>query len=100
MLDSRGARERMESLLREWGNSIEGGLVILDHLTLHKPYGWIFFYNSRLYMETRAFEHAIAGNGPVVIIARTEEVVPLGSARRPEDEIAAFERDRGFVAIG
>jgi hypothetical protein len=66
-------------------------------MTLTKPYGWIFFYNSRRYIETRDIFQSAVGGGPVVILADTGEVVSLGTARRPEEEIALFEQDRGLL---
>lgn len=94
MLTEAGARQKNTNLLAEWGRYVEGGLVVVEEMTLTKRYGWVFFYNSRRYIETRDIFQAIAGNGPVVILADTGEVVALGSARRPEEEIAAFEQQR------
>lgn len=97
MISETEARQKITMLLGEWGRNVEGGLVLVEEVTLTKPYGWIFFYNSRRYMDTRDIFHAIAGNGPVVILADTGEVVTLGTALRSEEEIALFERDRGLL---
>lgn len=35
--------------------------------TIEKPYGWLFFYNSKHFLETSDFEYAIAGNAPLFI---------------------------------
>jgi Immunity protein 35 len=94
MLTEADARQKITDLLPEWGRSVKGGLVVMDEMTLTKPYGWVFFYNSRRYLETRDILHAIAGNGPVVVLADTGEVVTLGTARRWEEAIAAFEQQR------
>lgn len=92
------ARAKVEGLLQEWARNVDGGLVVIDHLTITKPYGWVFFYNSRRYVETGDIFESVAGNGPVVILADTGEAVVLGSARRPEEEIAVLERDRNLPA--
>jgi hypothetical protein len=97
MLTEADARQKVMSLVAEWGRHIKGGLVVVDEMTLTKPYGWVFFYNSRLYLETRDILHAVAGNGPVVVLADTGEVVTLGTARPSEDEIAGFEQKRGLL---
>ena len=94
MLTEADARQKIKNLLPEWGRHIEGGLTLVEGMTLTKPYGWVFFYNSRRCLETRDILQSVAGNGPVVILAEAGEVVILGSARRPEDEIAAFEQHR------
>lgn len=90
------ARNKMNELLAERGRYITGGLALVDEMTLEKPYGWVFFYNSRRFLETRDMLHGIAGNGPVVVVASTGEVVTLGSSRAPAEEVAEFERQRGL----
>lgn len=98
MIREADARRKIATLLEEWGRDLVGGLALVDERTIHKPYGWVFFYASRRYMETRNIVHAIAGNGPVVVLADSGEVVTLGTARRSEEEIASFERARGLYS--
>lgn len=88
------ARKKLDVMLAEIEKYIEGGVVVLEERTITKPYGWIFFYNGRRFVETRDIMHAIAGNGPIVILAETGETIPLGTARRPAEEIAHFEHER------
>jgi hypothetical protein len=42
-------------------------LVIVDELTQCRRIGWIFFYESRAYLETGDVARAIGGTGPVVV---------------------------------
>lgn len=56
------------------------GIAIIESETIEKPYGWIFFYNSRRYVESGDLVYAFAGQGPVVVVADTREVIELGSA--------------------
>jgi hypothetical protein len=44
-----------------------GGLAIVDSATIEKPYAWIFFYNSKQYIETGDIMHALGGNAPLFI---------------------------------
>jgi hypothetical protein len=71
-------------------------LVILPDPAIEKPYGWIFFYQSHAFLETGDFTFQLLGNGPVVVrddgTTRT-----LGSARPPEEKIAAYEADHGLA---
>lgn len=73
----------------------ETELIILSERTIQKPYGWIYFYTSRRWLETRSIEYAIGGNGPLVVLRETGEIVTLGTARTSEEEIAAFEAETG-----
>jgi hypothetical protein len=41
--------------------------VIVDKETIERPFGWVFFYQSKKFLETGIFSYRLAGNGPVVI---------------------------------
>ena len=41
--------------------------VLLDEETVAKPYGWIFWYNTRKYLETGNIMDATPGNAPFVV---------------------------------
>ena len=97
MMTLADARRKLDSLLVEIGKHIDGGVVVLEERTIAKPYGWIFFYNGKLFIETTDIMHAIAGNGPIVILAETGETILLGTARRPAEEIARFEHERSLM---
>lgn len=56
-----------------------------------KPYGWVFLYNSRRYVETGELIYSLVGGGPVVVVAATRQVHELGSARPAEVEVHALE---------
>ncbi|HSN26883.1 MAG TPA: YrhB domain-containing protein, partial [Kofleriaceae bacterium] len=87
---------KLEEYLREIGRHLDGGLVVLPEHTVGLPYGWMFLYTSKKYLQTGALNDAIAGNGPVVIMAATGELVTLGTALAPNDALAEFERRRGI----
>lgn len=53
--------------------------VIVDKLTLEGRHGWVFFYDSRIYLETLDDRHALWGNGPVAVESNGT-VHQLGSA--------------------
>lgn len=69
-------------------------IVIVDSLTVEKPYGWIFFYNTKEYLETGDFLYALLGNGPLVIERKTGKIVALPSASSPEESIQQYEDRR------
>lgn len=71
-------------------------LVIVDEDTIEKDYGWIFFYNSREFLETGEFSARVAGNGPIVIEKADGRITQLGTARPSEEYIREFELERGF----
>ncbi|MBV9773515.1 MAG: hypothetical protein JO040_06170 [Gemmatimonadetes bacterium] len=67
-------------------------MVILDRLTIEKPYGWVFFYDSARYLETGSISDALAGNAPVLVTADRGEVHVIGTAHSVEHYLQAFER--------
>lgn len=42
-------------------------IVIVDDATIEKEYGWIFFYNSKIFLETGNMLYSILGNIPLVV---------------------------------
>lgn len=42
-------------------------LLIIDELTECRRVGWIFFYESRVYLETGDLAAALGSTGPVVV---------------------------------
>lgn len=73
-------------------------LLILDSETIHKPYGWVFFYNTKTFIETNDFIYALGGNGPIILLSEDNSLHMLGSGRPPKVEIRAFEEEKGLGA--
>jgi hypothetical protein len=67
-------------------------LVVLDELTKERPYGWVFFVNTRRFAETKDRRFAVIGNGPVIFRKVDQSIHKLPSGVSPEDAIADFER--------
>jgi len=65
--------------------------AIYEAKTIEKPYGWIFFYNSRKFIETQDMLSRLAGNGPIVVNKFTEKIIPLAANKPVEDSIAEYE---------
>jgi len=72
----------------------EDDLVVLDEVTIEKPWGWVFFYGSRKWRETKDAKYAIAGNAPLLVEKHSGRVIPLGTARRAEYYIERYEQTR------
>jgi immunity protein 35 of polymorphic toxin system len=58
--------------------------VVLAGFEEH-PTCWVFGYNTRAYVETRALSRALAGNGPIIVNRRTGSV-RQGTTARPVEE--------------
>jgi hypothetical protein len=72
-------------------------LVLLLQHTIERPFGWVFFYTSRLYRDTGEIKYALAGNAPLIVNRRSGEVVTTGTARPVEHYIAEYEARIGLT---
>lgn len=57
------------------------------------PYGWAFQWTTDDYIRTGDIMHALAGNGPLVVLKDSGELYGLGSAKTLEAECVDFERE-------
>ena len=67
-------------------------LIIVD--SLDKEYGWIFFYDSRQYLESHDKQYAIAGNAPVAVEKSDGSLHFLNTVQSVEEMIADYEKRR------
>lgn len=65
--------------------------MILEHVTLDKPYGWVFFYQSRSYVLTGDPSQMLAGNAPVIFNRVSGEYHVTGTAQPIEYYLARYE---------
>ncbi len=66
--------------------------VIADEATKEEDFGWVFFYNSRRYRETKKVSFALAGNGPVVVDGVSGAVTFLASAGGVDHQLSEYRR--------
>ncbi|MGH8080531.1 MAG: YrhB domain-containing protein [Lysobacter sp.] len=69
------ARARIEELAQAAGDEFQ----ILHDPTEEIEIGWIFFYNTTEFVQTKNFSSALAGNGPI-LVTRAGAVHELPSA--------------------
>ncbi len=65
--------------------------VILEDETTEKDYGWVFFYQSRNYLETESFIDSLVGNAPYIVNKHTGELFVTGTAKPVEEYIEEYE---------
>lgn len=69
-------------------------LVILTDQTLVRPYGWIYFYATKEFVETGNILYALGGNGPFIVERDTGLVFELPARHPVEDWIRRYEASR------
>ncbi|GHU01662.1 hypothetical protein FACS1894154_11630 [Betaproteobacteria bacterium] len=65
--------------------------VLIEESTIEKPYGWIFVFNSKKFLDTGNFIYALGGNGPIIVEKDTGVLHQLGTAMSLENSIKEFE---------
>jgi hypothetical protein len=91
MLTVSQAKNLVEARLSALADETECELAVVDSATLEKTFGWVFFYQSRLYLETGEFTHRLVGNAPLIVNRFTGEIVPTGTAHPTEYYLAEYE---------
>jgi hypothetical protein len=71
---------------------LEDEIVIVDEATIERPWGWVFFYNSKLWLQTRDIRYALAGNAPFLVERESGRVLATGTAYPVERYIENYER--------
>jgi hypothetical protein len=89
-------RDEAQRIARDYVKSKEAGagceLVLLDERTMERDFGWIFFYNSKSYLETGEIRHTLAGNTPIVVTRADGKAHLTGTALPVERYLEKFSR--------
>jgi hypothetical protein len=72
----------------KWGATYE--LTITK--TLERPFGWVFCYDSKAYLETGDMRHAIAGNAPIIVDRKDGSVHVTGTGRLLAEYLDNYEK--------
>ena len=91
---TRIALEYIERLTRRSGCE----LALLETETLEKSFGWIFFYESKSYLQSRELRDAVVGNAPIVVAKSDGRVHVTGTAHSIEYYIAQLATAEGWNA--
>ena len=90
MLALKQARQiAIEQIAKTVGDS--DAFRIIDSETMVRPYGWVFFYQSRRYLESGDELEMIAGNAPLIVNRFTGAVTVTGTANPIGHYLAEYE---------
>ena len=91
-------KSEAETLVREELRRMETPelpFAIVESATLEKPFGWVFFYNSKRFIETQEIIYQLAGNGPIFVNKATGVVTVSGTNKPLRVLIEEYERQLG-----
>jgi hypothetical protein len=81
-----------ERLARTWVDVISQGTgTVCAGRAIAKSYGWVFFWDSREFIETKNPRKRIAGNAPVIVDRVDGEVRVTGTAEPLEYYLSKYE---------
>lgn len=86
-----------ESIVKQYLASRAGHnreFAVMDKLTIERPFGWVFFYNSKQFLETRDISQALVGNAPLIVDRADGSVHVTGTAEPTEHYIKEYEAQR------
>jgi hypothetical protein len=68
-----------------------GGLALKLDATMEQPYGWVFFWNTRNFLEKGDRLAAIGGNGPLLVLRAGGKVIELTTREPVEAQLERYE---------
>jgi hypothetical protein len=80
-------------LEKKYKDSLErlgGSFVLIPHLTVEKEYGWVFFFQTKKYMETKDPMDSLMGWGPHLFIIEDGSILGLSGVYW-EDRLAHYD---------
>ncbi len=95
MLTRSEAEELVRGELRR-EETPECPFALRESATIERPFGWVFFYNSKRFIETGDVLHALAGNCPLFVNKFTGAIRVFGTSKSVRDQIEEYERELGY----
>jgi hypothetical protein len=92
-LNKEQAREiALKEIMKRW-HIEDDEPAIVDEQTLEEDFGWVFFYDSKLFLETQFFSYCIAGNSPIIVNKYDGSTLATGTARPAEYYIEEYRKE-------
>jgi hypothetical protein len=85
------ARSLVEAAIADGDPPRDDIPVVLDKETIERPWGWIFFYQSRHFVETGDFSSFLVGNAPLIVERSSGRLIPTGTAHPVEFYLRNYE---------
>jgi Immunity protein 35 len=67
--------------------------VLVDSQTMEYGWGWVFFYQSKKFLETGDDDFMLWGNAPFIVNKTTGEVRVTGTSRPIEQYVQDYEAE-------
>jgi hypothetical protein len=91
MLTKTEALEIVSKRLHQMSTSVDP-FIVVKASTIERPFGWVFFYNSKRFLDTGESRYRLAGNGPVIVNKQNGSVEFFGAGKPPQEIVAEYEQ--------
>jgi hypothetical protein len=92
MIDTDSAKQIAWKYVQQLQQPPEDRIVLMEEHTQEEDFGWVFFYNSKAFIETGEFRYMLGGNAPIIVSRESGAVHVTGTACRIEEYLANFVR--------
>ena len=99
MIDHQQARQIATDWLRAQPARASDGLPelrILDEHTIETDFGWVFFWQSQRFLDSRNSSDQLAGNAPLIVDRCDGALQITGTALPIEHYIQQYRQERGL----
>jgi hypothetical protein len=93
MVNEAEARAIAEAVLAEINGQSTSGPFVISGVE-ERPIGWVFYWTTARFLETRDWRDGLGGNAPILIDRTTGEVIPTGTAGPLDHYISEHENRR------
>lgn len=98
MLEREEAQKRVSEHITERDANTRPGfeLIIDEDATIETNYGWIFYYQTRLFIETKKALYSRTGCYPILVDKVSGELIPVNFTKKKLDDwLKKHEIERG-----
>lgn len=90
MITKEMALEKVQSFLGIPAADDKDAIVIMENLTDTFELGWVFFYQSKAFVETGNIYEALGGNAPIIVNKYDGSLYVTGTGHPTEVYIAEY----------
>lgn len=77
------------------GKGTENPAILIEENTLTRDFGWVFFYQSKKYLEEKDVLSMWVGNAPVIVNKHSGEMKYTGTANPVMYYVEEYEKEQG-----
>lgn len=92
MIDKDAARKIALDFLAKKRRADAPELVLLDDKTIERPFGWVFFYEAKKFLNSHDVKERLIGNSPFIIDRNDGSLHVTGTRRPIEFYLEAYEK--------